>query len=51
MNGFSDFGSRVAEAQFASQFNGIRSVQQIAKNLRLDMNFARLRGFFGRFTR
>ena len=32
----------VAEAQFASQFNGVRSVQQIAKNLRLDMNFARL---------
>ena len=25
------------EAQFASQFNGIRSVQQIAKNLRLDL--------------
>ena len=24
------------EAQFASQFNGSRSVQQIAKNLRLD---------------
>jgi DNA-binding response OmpR family regulator len=32
----------VAEAQFASQFNGIRSVQQIAKNLRLDLKFARL---------
>lgn len=31
----------VAEAQFASQFNGVRSVQQIAKNLRLDLNFAR----------
>jgi hypothetical protein len=30
----------VAEAQFASQFNGIRSVQQIAKNLRLDLKFA-----------
>ena len=30
----------VAEAQFASQFNGTRSVQQIAKNLRLDLNFA-----------
>lgn len=32
----------VAEAQFASQFNGVRSIAQIAKNLRLDMNFARL---------
>jgi DNA-binding response OmpR family regulator len=32
----------VAEAQFASQFNGVRSVQQIAKNLRLDLKFARL---------
>jgi DNA-binding response OmpR family regulator len=32
----------VAEAQFASQFNGTRSVQQIAKNLRLDLKFARL---------
>jgi hypothetical protein len=32
----------VAEAQFASQFNGIRSIQQIAKNLRLDMKFARV---------
>jgi hypothetical protein len=30
----------VAEAQFASQFNGSRSVQQIAKNLRLDIKFA-----------
>jgi uncharacterized protein DUF4388 len=30
----------VAEAQFASQFNGARSVQQIAKNLRLDIKFA-----------
>lgn len=30
----------VAEAQFASQFNGVRSVQQIAKNLRLDLKFA-----------
>jgi DNA-binding response OmpR family regulator len=30
----------VAEAQFASQFNGARSVQQIAKNLRLDLKFA-----------
>jgi len=32
----------VAEAQFASQFNGSRSIQQIAKNLRLDMKFAGL---------
>jgi DNA-binding response OmpR family regulator len=32
----------VAEAQFASQFNGSRSIQQIAKNLRLDFKFARL---------
>ncbi|HET9418506.1 MAG TPA: response regulator [Chthoniobacterales bacterium] len=32
----------VAEAQFASQFNGSRSVQQIARNLRLDLKFARL---------
>src|SRR5205823_13920153 len=32
----------VAEAQFASQFNGSRSLQQIAKNLRLDLKFARL---------
>jgi hypothetical protein len=32
----------VAEAQFASQFNGRRSVMQIAKNLRLDLKFARL---------
>ena len=30
------------EAQFASQFNGSRSVQQIAKNLRLDLKVARL---------
>ncbi len=30
----------VAEAQFASQFNGVRSVQQVAKNLRLDLKFA-----------
>lgn len=30
----------VAEAQFASQFNGVRSVQQIAKNLRLDLKLA-----------
>jgi len=29
------------EAQFASQFNGNRSVQQIAKNLRLDLKSAR----------
>jgi hypothetical protein len=32
----------VAEAQFASQFDGSRSLQQIAKNLRLDLKFARL---------
>jgi hypothetical protein len=32
----------VAEAQFASQFNGVRSIGQIAKNLRLDLKFARL---------
>ena len=32
----------VAEAQYASQFNGARSIQQIAKNLRLDIKFARL---------
>jgi len=32
----------VAEAQFASQFNGSRSIAQIAKNLRLDVKFARL---------
>jgi DNA-binding response OmpR family regulator len=32
----------VAEAQFASQFNGSRSIAQIAKNLRLDFKFARL---------
>ena len=32
----------VAEAQFASQFNGLRSTQQIARNLRLDLKFARL---------
>ena len=29
------------EAQFASQFNGSRSVQQIAKNLRFDLKSAR----------
>ncbi|HEX4696253.1 MAG TPA: hypothetical protein VH254_01135 [Candidatus Udaeobacter sp.] len=29
------------EAQFASQFNGARSVQQIAKNLRLDLKSVR----------
>ena len=29
------------ESQFASQFNGARSVQQIAKNLRLDLKSAR----------
>lgn len=32
----------VSEAQFASQFNGARSIAQIAKNLRLDVKFARL---------
>jgi twitching motility two-component system response regulator PilH len=32
----------VAEAQFASQFNGVRSIAQIAKNLRLDFKLARL---------
>ncbi|HEY8669240.1 MAG TPA: response regulator, partial [Terriglobales bacterium] len=32
----------VAEAQFASQFNGVRSIVQISKNLRLDIKFARL---------
>jgi DNA-binding response OmpR family regulator len=30
------------EAQFASQFNGRRSVARISKNLRLDIKFARL---------
>jgi DNA-binding response OmpR family regulator len=30
----------VAEAQFASQFNGARSIAQIARNLRLDLRFA-----------
>src|SRR5438067_12485172 len=29
------------EAQFASQFNGVRSVQQVAKNLRIDLKSAR----------
>ncbi|MBA3960841.1 MAG: response regulator [Chthoniobacterales bacterium] len=32
----------VAEAQFASQFNGSRSIAQISKNLRLDIKFARV---------
>ena len=32
----------VAEAQFASQFNGTRSIAQIARNLRLDLKFAHL---------
>jgi DNA-binding response OmpR family regulator len=32
----------VAEAQFASQFNGTRSIAQIGRNLRLDLKFARL---------
>lgn len=31
-----------AEAQFASQFDGNRSLAQIARNLRLDLKFARL---------
>jgi hypothetical protein len=35
----------VAEAQFASQFNGSRSVMQIAKNLRLDLKLAWLTFF------
>jgi len=35
-------GLTVAEAQFASQFNDARSLAQIAKNLRLDLKFARL---------
>jgi hypothetical protein len=37
-----DLRLTVAEAQFASQFNGTRSIAQIAKNLRLDLKFARL---------
>jgi DNA-binding response OmpR family regulator len=37
-----DLRLTVAEAQFASQFNGRRSIMQIAKNLRLDITFARL---------
>jgi DNA-binding response OmpR family regulator len=37
-----DLRLTVAEAQFASQFNGVRSIAQIAKNLRLDFKFARL---------
>ena len=32
----------VAEAQFASQFNGSRSLAQIARNLRLDLKLARV---------
>src|SRR4029077_17949920 len=32
----------LAEAHFASQFNGTRSIGQMARNLRLDMKFARL---------
>ncbi|MGB8341709.1 MAG: response regulator [Chthoniobacterales bacterium] len=32
----------VAEAQFASQFNGSRSIAQITKNLLLDIKFAQL---------
>lgn len=44
-NGFErvqDLRLTVAEAQFASQFNGVRSIAQIAKNLRIDLKFARL---------
>jgi twitching motility two-component system response regulator PilH len=37
-----DLRLTIAEAQFASQFNGVRSIAQIAKNLRLDFKFARL---------
>jgi DNA-binding response OmpR family regulator len=37
-----DLRLTVAEAQFASQFNGTRSIMQISKNLRLDIKFARL---------
>ncbi|MGI8889912.1 MAG: response regulator [Chthoniobacterales bacterium] len=37
-----DLRLTVAEAQFASQFNGTRSVAQISKNLRIDIKFARL---------
>jgi DNA-binding response OmpR family regulator len=33
------------EAQFASQFNGARSIAQIARNLRLDLKFALLNLF------
>ena len=32
----------VKEAQFTSQLDGARSVAQIARNLRLDLKFARL---------
>jgi DNA-binding response OmpR family regulator len=35
----------VAEAQFASQFNGNRSLAQIARNLRLDLKSARVNLF------
>ncbi|MEY2439790.1 MAG: two-component system, sensor histidine kinase and response regulator [Verrucomicrobiota bacterium] len=41
-NRVQDLRLTVAEAQFASQFNGARSIAQIAKNLRLDLKFARL---------
>ena len=41
-NACNDLRLTVAEAQFASQFNGVRSIAQIAKNLRLDFKFARL---------
>ena len=37
-----DLRLTVGEAQFASQFNGSRSIAQISKNLRLDIKFARL---------
>jgi hypothetical protein len=35
----------VKEAQFASQFNGVRSISQIARNLRLNLKFACLNLF------
>jgi hypothetical protein len=35
----------VQEAQFASQINGARSIAQIARNLRLDLEFTRLNLF------
>jgi hypothetical protein len=42
LNGFRKLKLTSDEAQFASQFNGIRSVQQIAKNLRLDLKSTNL---------